>query len=347
MSELRGLWFDGNSSRGSGVALRRDGGQLRLRGDDGREASWPLRDIAITPRLGNTPRILRCEGCGQVECADAPELAEWFPTPPSRIEAGADWLERRRSSIVVSALATVLLVVAFVRFGVPWTALRIAEHMPAAVERQLSDQVVAILDRTHLQPTHLPRERQGELQAEFAKLVRGEPRAEQMRLRLVDARSIGANAFTLPDGRIYLTDQLVALAKSDEEVMAVLAHEAGHHVHRHAIRQAIESSSVFLAAGLMFGDASGSSLAVSVPAVLLGNGFSRGHEEEADAYAFDLLRRHGDSPAAFARIMERLAAAHPEASAEGMARYLSTHPPSRARIEAAERAARASTPRRR
>jgi predicted Zn-dependent protease len=88
----------------------------------------------------------------------------------------------------------------------------------------------------------------------------------------------------------------------------------------------------------MFGDASGSSLAVSVPAVLLGNGFSRGHEQEADAYAFDLLRRRGISPAAFARIMQRLAIAHPGGSAEGMASYLSTHPPTRARIEAAKRA---------
>jgi Zn-dependent protease with chaperone function len=338
LSGLRGIWFDGKSSRGRGVALRREGDRLNLHADDGREDWWPLREVMLNPRLGNTPRILRREGHGQVECADAPELAQWFPRPPSRLEAVADWLERRKPAIAISALSTVLLIVAFVRFGVPWIALRVAEHMPVAVERQLGDQIVAVLERTQLHPSHLPAGRQARLQAEFAQLVRDEPRAGQMRLRLVDAPAIGANAFTLPDGRIYLTDQLVALAKSDDEVMAVLAHEAGHHVHRHAIRQAIESSSVFLAAGLMFGDASGSSLAVSVPAVLLGNGFSRGHEQEADAYAFDLLRRRGISPAAFARIMQRLAIAHPGGSAEGMASYLSTHPPTRARIEAAKRA---------
>jgi len=338
---MRGLWFDGRSSRASGASFRRDGDRLRLRADDGREDAWPLRDVVPSPRLGNTPRILRCEGRGQLECDDAPELAQWFPVPPSRLEAGVDWLERRRPAIIASALAVVLMTAAFVRFGVPWIALRVAAHMPAAVERQLSDQVVAVLQHAHLRPSRLPAERQRRLQSAFAALVRGEPRATQMRLQLVDAPAIGPNAFTLPDGRIYLTDQLAALAKSDDELMAVLAHEAGHHVHRHAIRQGVESSSVFLAAGMMFGDVSGSSLAVSIPAVLLGNGFSRGHEEEADRYAFDLLRRRGESPTAFAQILRRLSARQPGESASGIAGYLSTHPPSEERIEAAERAGRA------
>ena len=62
-----------------------------------------------------------------------------------------------------------------------------------------------------------------------------------------------------------MTDELVALAKSDDELLAVLAHEAGHHVHRHGLRGAMEGSAVFLLSGLMLGDATGSSLAVSRP----------------------------------------------------------------------------------
>ena len=156
MSAVRGLWFDGRSSRGCCVAVERDGDSLRLRADDGRDERWPLREVALNPRLGNTPRILRRAGHGQVECADAPELAQWFPRPPSRLEAAADWLERRRPAIAVSALLTVLATVAFVRDGVPWIAARVAERMPVAVERQLSDQVVAVLERTHLRPSRLP-----------------------------------------------------------------------------------------------------------------------------------------------------------------------------------------------
>lgn len=67
---------------------------------------------------------------------------------------------------------------------------------------------------------------------------------------------------------------------------------------------------MFLLSGLMLGDATGSSLAVSIPATLLSNGFSRDHEREADRYAFALLRRYGKSPQAFASLMSRMMQAH-------------------------------------
>ena len=339
MNELVGRWHDGRSSRARAVRLRLEGADvLRLLDDDGVATDWPLTEIRLNPRLGATPRVLRREGHGQVECADSPLLAQWFPRPASRVEAWADWLERRRAVIAVAALATVLAVVAFFRLGVPWAAAVIAERMPVAVEAEVSRQAVALLSRLHLRPSRLSAARQAALRARFRGLVAGEPRHAQMRLAFAHAPVIGPNAFALPDGRIYLTDALVELAGDDEEILAVLAHEAGHHVHRHGMRQAIESSSVLLIVGLMVGDASGSSLAVSIPAVLLSSGFSRGHEREADAYAFRLLRERGIPPRAFARIMGRLSAHVPEAVERGPMGYLSTHPPSPERIAAAERA---------
>lgn len=345
MSELAGRWHDGHSSRVRAVRLRlEDGDTLRLVDDDGRESDWPLAEIRINPRLGNTPRVLRREGHGQVECADSPLLAQWFPQPPGRIEAWADWLERRRAAIAIAAVAIVLAVVAFFRLGVPWAAVVIAERMPATVEAEVSRQAVALLSRVHLRPSRLSAARREILRKRFRALVAGEPRHAQMRLAFAHAPLIGPNAFALPDGRIHLTDALVELAGDDDEVLAVLAHEAGHHVHRHGMRQAIESSSVLLVEGLMFGDASGSSLAVSIPAVLLTSGFSRGHEREADGYAFGLLRKRGMSPRAFARIMRRLSAHVPEAVERGPMGYLSTHPPSPERISAAERAGSGDDP---
>jgi len=316
---------------------------LRVEADDGATDTWPLAEISVSPRLGSTPRILRMAGGGQIECDDSPLLETWFPTArESRVEAFADWLERRRGAIAAAALGTVLATVGFIHYGVPWLALRVSEHMPASVERHLSSQVEAVLDRMDFGPSALSQTRQAALRERFADLVRGEPRAEQMRLRLVDAKGIGPNAFALPDGRIFMTDQLVALAKNDDELMAVLAHEAGHHVHRHGLRQTIESSSVFVATGLLFGDASGSSMAVALPAVLLTNGFSRDHEREADAYAFALLRKRGISPKAFAAMLRRLSETHGKAGDEaGVVGYLSTHPPTPERIRAAETAGQA------
>lgn len=294
--------------------------------------------IAISPRLGSTPRILRLPDGGRIECADSPLLSEWIGAPASRIEAFADWLERRRLAIATAAVLTVVAMILFVQFGVPRLAQEIAQRMPRTVERHVSGQVIALLERTHFNPSRLPPARQEALQGKFRVLVATEPRSRDMRLEIVRAPGIGPNAFALPDGRIFMTDELVRLTGSDEELLAVLAHEAGHHVHRHGMRQALESSSVFLLAGILFGDVSGSSLAVSIPAVLLSNGFSRGHEREADAYGFDLLLRRGLSPKAFAAVMRRLSQRVPAGMEEGPIGYLSTHPPSPERIAAAERA---------
>lgn len=342
MSVLQGQWHDGRSSGARAVRLElADAATLRIEDlADGSFTTWPLAETTLSPRLGSTPRVLRRPGHGQVECPDSPLLAQWFPRPASRIEAAADWLERRRLAILVAAIGTLLFSAAFLRVGVPWMAQQIAGRMPRAVETQVSTQAMAMLDRTYLSPSKLPAARRYQLAQRFAGLVEGEPRYREMRLHFTHAPALGANAFALPDGRIHVTDALVELAGDDEEILAVLAHEAGHHVHRHGMRQAIESSSVLLVVGLFFGDATGSSLAVSVPAVLLSSGYSRGHEREADAWALELLARRGIDPAAFSRIMRRLSAQIPAGMEEGPMGWLSTHPPTPERIEAGERAAR-------
>lgn len=340
MSGLHGQWFDGRSSRPRAVRLEcRQAGTLELVTDDGVRHEWPGEEVELGARLGATPRTLRRAGHGHVECADAAELDAWLPGRTSGVERFADWLERRRLAIAVAAAAVVLATLGFVQFGLPAAAKLVAGRMPRAVEVHTSDQVVALLRHGGVSPSRLPVRWRERLDRSFRALVRGQPRADELTLEFVDGPGIGANAFALPDGRIFVTDDLVELARSDDELLAVLAHEAGHHVHRHGMRQAIESSSVFVLAGLLFGDVSGSSLAVSIPVTLLSNGFSRGHEREADAYGFRLLAGQGISPAVFASVMRRLAKTHPEGGGDIVA-YLSTHPPTPERIAAAEAAAR-------
>lgn len=337
MSGIQGQWHDGRSTAPRRVRLERVGADLRLRPEEGEAVDWPLDEVELAPRLGSTPRMLRRAGHGQVECAHAPLLEAWFPRPASRVEAAADWLERRRLAIAVAGLATVALVIGFFRVGVPWMAGHVAERMPVAVERAASAQAEALFARLYFEDSRLPPAQRERLLDRFGALVEGEPRSGDMRVAFVHAPAIGANAFALPDGRLFVTDALVEAATSDDEVLAVLAHEAGHHVHRHGMRRALEGASVMLVVGLAFGDASGSSLAVSLPATLLGSAFSRGHETEADAYAFALLARRGIDPAAFGAILERIAGG--AGADEGVLGYVSSHPATRRRVEAARRAA--------
>jgi Zn-dependent protease with chaperone function len=338
VTELAGTWFDGRDSRARAVTLSRPTEFcLRVTGDEGSSIEIPIAAVLISPRLGSTPRILRLPDHGHVECTDSPVLDDWF-VAPSRVEAVADWLERRRGPALTAAVLTVVGVIFFFQVGLPWAAERLAPRIPARVEKIMSTQVLELIDRLELKPSRLPAARQQQLRVEFAGLIEDLPRERDMHLEFRHAPGLGANAFALPDGTVVMTDELVALAKSDDELIAVFAHEIGHHEYRHALRQTIESSGVVVVAALLFGDVSGSSLTISMPTVLLETGFSRAHEREADEFAFALLLRKGRSPKAFADMLRRLGKKSKGDNA--VIGYFSTHPADEERIRRAEEAAK-------
>lgn len=316
-------------------------GTLRVEVEGEAPRDYVTDTLELSPRLGRMARTLKLPEHGHLEVEDSPQLDQWVPRT-SRVEAWADWLERRRSAALTAAAVTVVGVVLFFQLGLPWMANRLAPVIPAPMERVITKQAMALLDRLHLKPSKLPAERREQLQAKFATLVAGLPREADFRLEFRDAPTIGPNAFALPDGLVVITDQLVKLVEADEELLAVLAHEAGHHEHRHGMRQALQSSAVVVVAGFLFGDLSGTgSLSVSIPVILLESGFSRDHEREADAFAFRLLEERGMSPAEFGKVMGRLSKHYGESS-DGAFTYLSTHPATAERIEAANRAAEES-----
>ena len=106
---------------------------------------------------------------------------------------------------------------------------------------------------------------------------------------------------------MVLTDELVALAERDEELVAVLAHEIGHVVHRHGLRQTIQSSMLAISVILLTGDlSSASAFVAALPTALAESRFSREFEREADDYALEYLLAAGVSPTHFARMLSRL-----------------------------------------
>lgn len=335
---LEATWYDGRGSRGRLSLLSQPAADTLRLESEGVARDFAVADVELSPRLGHMPRTLRLPGEGHLELADSPLLDGWVPTS-SRIEAAAHWLEQRRSAAIGAAVVTVLGVVFFFQVGLPWMANQVAPVVPKAMEKTITRQAMALIDRLHTDPSKLPPARRADLQKQFAVLVSGLPRAADFRLEFRSAPKLGPNAFALPDGLVVVTDELVKLVESDAELVAVLAHEAGHHEHRHGMRQALQSSAVVVVAGFLFGDLSGTgSLSVSIPVLLLESGFSRTHEREADEFAFALLKRQGRSPADFATVMARLAKHHGEQDL-GAISYLSTHPASAERIEAAKRAA--------
>lgn len=335
MIELDGQLFDGQTSRSRTATLRVwTDGTVRI-AVAGSEETLQLPDLEIPARLGNTPRRIRLPN-GAI-----------FETPDN---AGADailadqgrprrhWLHRLESRwdlVLASAVFVLGFGAAFVVWGVPALARVAAFAVPAETSVWLGEGTLEILDRT-LEPSSLPDARREALRARLDEVAAVAPGAGEYAFRLVfrGGGEFGANALALPSGQIVVTDELVALADADEELVAVLAHEVGHVVHRHALRQAIQSSTLVIAIVLVTGDLSATSGSVAaLPTFLAEARFSKEFEREADAYAVGYLDRAGIDEAYFARILRRL----DEDSDEGFASFFSTHPNTEERIRLLER----------
>lgn len=329
---IEGRYFDGGSARSVPVQVSRQGDVLLVDGD-GVSLQVPVHKARLDDRLGSVRRALRLAGGGQVQFADAPALDGLVP--PSRGARLVAALERHWGAALASVLVVALGAVAFFQLGLPLLAERLAQRVPPAFERETGEQVLALLDAMYVEPTALDAARRAELRAGFAQLAGGLQRAGDYRLHF---RSMGMpNAFALPGGAVVLTDELVELAGSDAEILAVLAHELGHQEHRHGLRMVLQDSAMLLVFASVTGDVSSLGAFTSgLPTLLLRSGYSRGFEREADAFAFALLRERGHSPQAFADIMRRFRDLSPDLG-EALG-YLSTHPATAERIAAAEAA---------
>lgn len=110
-----------------------------------------------------------------------------------------------------------LVALSYVYVVLPWLSNTVALHIPTAVEQQLGEHTLAVLERNELEPSTLPEARQKALQRLFEQAQPPEMRQARtpLRLRLMSAPGIGQNAFMLADGTLIVSDSLVKLSRHD------------------------------------------------------------------------------------------------------------------------------------
>jgi Zn-dependent protease with chaperone function len=340
VTALHGSYFDGSGSRRVAAELRVQDDQVSVVTDaDVLAGPLSLDELSVPSRLGNTPRMLRFPDGAVFETRDNDAVDALFGSP-----AGAGLLHRLESRLVWVLASLVIVVIAvfgMVTQGVPALAKAAAHALPVEVERSLDDGMLEILDQQFFQPSTLTQPEQDRLHAAFAPIVERHGDGHHIQVLFRDAeKTLGPNAIAMPSGTIVFTDQLVRQAERDEELLAILAHEIGHVVHRHGLRQTLQGSLLAIAAALVVGDVSSvSSLVVALPMMLTQLGYSRDFEREADAHAVAILRREGIDVRHFAAALERLERACDGnddgddcAHADGVPGYLSTHPPTPERL---------------
>jgi Zn-dependent protease with chaperone function len=339
MIVLRGFFYDGATSTQLPADCRvYDNGAVHVHAAEGGGAllRLPRFELKASPRLARTRRYLYFPQ-GQTFATEDHRAVDALV---ARFQKRS-WLhvvhllESRKRYLLICGAAMLAILWAAGRYGVPGTARVVAQHLPPAVVQNVGRQTLDLLDRSLFKASRLDPAEQERLQAHFQPLVQAHADLN-LRVLFRSGGRLGANAFALPSGAVIFTDEMVRLARSDDELLAVLAHEAGHVAHRHGLQRIIQDSLLALAVRAVTGDVTGTSeLFLGLPVVLTELAYSREFEREADQYALDYLRSNAVSPRNFANLMRRLQQEKlpegPEASGR-WSNYLSTHPSTEERL---------------
>jgi Zn-dependent protease with chaperone function len=324
--KIPAIYFDGRTSRRHAVELAVQDGIAVVEGDVQR--TCPLGELRVSERARHAARKVTFPDGAYLEVIDTAGFNALLAATGHRDSLVVRMQQSWRATLL-AAVATVALVAAGYRYGLPAAADIVAKALPESVERAIGRGALDVLDQHLLMPTALPPERRAGLIARFRALV--PPREGAPAYEIVFRKSrIGPNAFALPSGQIVLTDEIVTLMNDDDAIAAVLAHELGHLHERHLLRRVVQSSAAGAAAALLFGDVS--SVVAGLPVLLVDQKYSRDAEREADDYALAMLKANGIPARALAAAFEKLAA---QGTAKGpsMPPYLSSHPPAAERID--------------
>ncbi|GGF85536.1 metalloprotease [Azorhizobium oxalatiphilum] len=214
-------------------------------------------------------------------------------------------LRAGRTAALLAALGGVLTGCGSVdldRASVPLTRASLAASDTAGMspaQRREHERLVASYGGAYDDP-----ELKALIQSVVERLVAASERPD-LKYRVTVLNSPAINAFALPDGSLYVTRGLLALANDTSEMSSVLAHEMAHVIARHAsiredqVKQAVLVSRVI---SDVVADQNMGALAMQKSRQTLAT-FSRGQELEADAIGVGIAARAGFDPYGASRFL--------------------------------------------
>ena len=336
-SNVEVVFYDGFSSKpqhaqihavDEQTVLVRYGEQLEL------ERRYSYEDMTLIGALGKIHPVIELKDDARLEFQDV--LPEWFQLNTKKTYHSIWKLEKSPSLILFSAIFVAALIFATVKWGVPTAAYYVAKNLPADTLKSIGDEaeeyVVSVTGETTLSDA-----RQKQILDKYNRII-AEDKPAKVIFRA--GKSIGANALAIPNNTIILTDELVELAKNDDEIIGVLAHEKGHLVERHSLQQTLSSLGFSVILIAITGDAS--DLVTTVPVALIGAKYSRDFESEADRYALNTMHQHKIPTVHFANFLQRLeddskdesSKNKKDADESSVFDFLQSHPATKARIDA-------------
>lgn len=330
-------FFDGKSAAERRVGIRFSETAVAIDGE-GVNAEWPFARVDAERRHGGHALRYRDDADARLVLPDTFEIR--MALKRAGLSPGArQTRDMMRVGMVLAAVTLFFVGVIFV--AMPLAAEPLAKRTPLRLEQQFGDNL-----QRQIQVWMKPCESTSTADAALAPLAQrlADEADLPFAIELSFVKTPMPNAFTLPGGRVLVTSGLLETLDNPDELAAVLAHEYGH-VHARDSMAALYRNmglGVFLEAVT-----GGSGLAQQL--VLLGGQlaelrFTRTQEEQADAFALQLMADAGYNPEALARAFEAIdarAAELRESDADlDIPDWMLSHPNIDARIATARAAAR-------
>lgn len=129
------------------------------------------------------------------------------------------------------------------------------------------------------------------------------------RFAVIDEKNL--SAMSAPGGFILLSRAMIELAKNEDEIAAMLAHEVAHISQKHAEKNIKNSNQLslgksFLSQVAKDSDKKGIKTFSEAIAAGLDISYNKDQEMEADAEAINILKKAGYAPGALKQFMERM-----------------------------------------
>jgi hypothetical protein len=333
-------WYDGRVATRQQASLAAEDGVLLIRTAGGEVERWPFASVREVAREGSR---LRLAGPAGGDGRLVVEAADWAALLGDRAASLRGAARRKELKLVGGLAAAGLTFAAAVWFGIPAAAGPLARATPASFEEGIGEN----FDK-QMRPL-FPRCRsaggrgQEHLQTLAVRLAEQTDMPFHVSVQTVDVPIV--NAFALPGGKVLITDSLIELAETPEELAGVLAHEIAHVEQRHVMEAVWRAFGAGILLDLVVGGGTGA----GQQAVLLGGSFtdlrySREAEVEADARGAALLQAAGYSSRGLAQFFAKLENESSGEEARVLAEFLSTHPDTRRRVERARRLERDGRP---
>ena len=231
---------------------------------------------------------------------------EFVDSNRSPVQRRILWLEK--FSFTKAIVLVCLLVVCLLAFRALFYSLGsiVVVVFPQTWEERVGEEAYASLSPLFFTESRIPPGIQSTVRSAASQIIEDAGLTRDVDIFFHDSEHIGPNALAFPGGPIVLTDELVRLL-SEEETLAVVAHELAHVEKRHSLQQAIDVIGISILALMIFG--ADESIVEELTVIIADTTIlarSREFEKEADLEAIKYLFASGLNPSGMVTAMQKL-----------------------------------------